>query len=1260
VNSHGNNSRTASTASKENNLVTRLRRLTTRIADVLAGSTATPDSHQTKTPELARSAAGEFQGFQGVRATPAAPGREAEEAAAYSKPAVGQTRSLSASSREELHRVRCDSGRTERPADRAQSPPARSAIRFAARPRMRSAVGLAIAALIMAGAFLSATPPSASAAAPAWGIEITHTPAAFHREDPTDYYTVNITNVGNAETSGPFTLTDTLPAGLTIAPLIDVVSLGGSGGPQFTCTGDGSSHLTGASVLSCTRTAPLAPGETVSVKVIVVAANDAPDTVINEAAISGGGATTGASASDPTPLLAAVPFGIKSWTARTTEEGGLDSTNAGGHPFENDTTILITRPDIVSTVPVAPFSKTDDLKDAVAYLPPGFFGNPAAAARCPIWIVPQGETTPGEVCPVGSQVGGALGSALYNVKPDYGYPAQFGFSATGVKVSLFAKLLPRTESYGLTVGSNDVNRLDFTNLPVTFCGYGQAGFSCKSPSAAAAPFFTNPVDCSKTDPTWKLAINTWKHPGRKISGVPDLSDPSWLTATTPAAPVTGCDAPALADQFAQAGIATKPLQPGNGPVQADQPTGLAVDLDFPQSNDPTDPDNTTFDPSTPQAPEPKDITVKLPAGLSISPSSASGLGACSDQASDPAGDQVHYDNTQPVSCPDSSKIGSAVATSPLLALRDPQKDEKIIGPEPIPGDVYLLAPHPGDLPTDGGSSGGKFRLLIELENPRYGVNIKLPGTADADPKTGQLTATFTENPQLPSSHITVSLKEGPRAPLATPVTCGKFTTTSDLVPWSTPGTPDATPSASFEVRSGPNGTACPSSASSRPFAPALVTAGPDSTVAGASSPFTLKLTRNDGEGELSSLEATLPKGLAAKFSGIPYCPDAALASAATRSGSAEQAAPSCPAASRIGAVTVGAGPGSSPFTAHGNAYLAGPYKGAPMSVAVITPAVAGPFDLGTVVSRNALFINPETAQGRVVSDPLPTILDGVPLRLRDITVDLDRPNFTLNPTNCEPMSVQTTLHSTDGATSNANSYFQVGSCDKLGFKPTLKLSLKGKVSRRSHPSLRASLTARPGDANIAKAQVKLPKAAFLDNAHIGDICTRVQFAAKQCPPGSVYGYASATTPLIDGPLTGNVYLRANPAHKLPDLVVGFQGPANQQIEVELAGKTDSVKGALRNTFEAVPDVPVSKFSLTLFGGKKGLIVMSSGFCAHPDASIKFTGQNGMESDTTPKVGGKCPKKGGSKAKGPKGKKGKGAESRNGGGHRRLTAFVPGW
>jgi hypothetical protein len=946
------------------------------------------------------------------------------------------------------------------------------------------------------------------------------------------------------------------------------------------------------------------------------------------------------------------PYAVKTFSNRTIDSSEAPYAVAGGHPDLSVTQFSVPLKELYPAEPV-------EVPNGTYIKPPvGFLGNPAAAPRCPFSKIPfsQEEGLEGpNTCPAGSQVGyvyvtleiggggctapcepGTSRHPLYNLPPERGYPAQFGFKFldTPTTVSVFPQ--PRTEAYGLTVATPNIPAIHLSGFKAVFWGTPSDHGSGNVP----VPFLSNQVTCSVAEPKWSIALDSVENAGplREL-GAPDLSSPNWKTASEPSPPVTGCDDPLLADQFAPT-VATKPLSlPAGDPVQADAPTGLAVELNFPQTNDPTDL-NTTFDPSLPQAPEPKDITVQLPAGVSVSPSSADGLGACSDQASNPAGDQVHYDTTKPVTCPDSSKIGSAVATTPLLATHDPITDV-VNGAEPINGSVYLLKPHPGDFVT---GQDGKFRLLIQLENERYGVNFKLPGIATADKETGQITTVFTENPQLPASSLTLNLKPGPRAPLMTSVTCGKFDTTSTLVPWSTPGTPDAHPSASFNVGSGPNGTGCPANAAARPFSPTVETAGPDSAKAGVASPFTLKVTRRDGDQELSSLNVTTPPGFTAKLKGVVTCPDAAIAAAQSKTGAEERANPSCPASSEVGTVTAGAGPGSNPFYSTGKVFLAGPYKGAPLSFAFITPVVAGPLDLGDVVVRAAVQLNSETTQVTVKTDPLPRMLDGVPLRLRSLETRLDRSDFTLNPTDCEPMSVSASVGGSDGATSNSTTPFQVGGCKDLGFKPSLKLALKGPVGRRAHPSLKATLTGRPGDANIASAQVRLPKAAFLDNDHIGQICTRPQFSAHQCPAGSVYGTATATTPLLGYELSGNVYLRANPAHKLPDLVVGFNGPASQPIEIELAGKTDSVKGALRNTFEAVPDVPVTKFSLTLFGGKKGLIEMSSGFCANPKADVKFTGQNGAESDSTPKVAAKC----------PKAKKGKG----KGKAHKSAARLVP--
>ena len=393
------------------------------------------------------------------------------------------------------------------------------------------------------------------------------------------------------------------------------------------------------------------------------------------------------------------------------------------------------------------------------------------------------------------------------------------------------------------------------------------------------------------------------------------------------------------------------------------------------------------------------------------------------------------------------------------------------------------------------------------------------------------------------------------------------------------------------------------------------------------------LSRDEGTERFSGLDLTLPSGLSAYFKGIPMCPDATLASIPTAegTGAAELANPSCPAQSRLGSVSVAVGGGSNPFYVDtGKLYLAGPYLGAPLSVVAVVPALAGPFDLGTVVVRAALSLDPVTAQATVVSDPLPQILEGIPLNLRDIRVMVDRPSFTLNPTSCDPMSVDATVFGSNGAVASLSNRFQVANCAGLGFKPKLSLRLKGGTKRGGHPKLRAVLKTKQGpdsktpEANIASAVVRLPRSAFLDQAHIKTICTRVQFAAgggngEQCPSRSVYGQASVKTPLLDDGLSGPVYLRSSD-HELPDLVIALHGI----VDLNVVGRVDSVKGSIRSSFESTPDAPVDTFTLEMFGGSKGLIVNSRDLCARPSrVKAKFTGQNGKLFESQPVLKADC-------------------------------------
>jgi hypothetical protein len=813
------------------------------------------------------------------------------------------------------------------------------------------------------------------------------------------------------------------------------------------------------------------------------------------------------------------------------------------------------------------------LKALKLTLPPGLIGNPQATPkRCSIIDVL------GNACPLASRLGtllpnydeGLFGSgevvaAIYNVTPERGYAAEFGvYLAALEKVALiYAKVGPAPD-YRIQVTIPDIpNSGDIANSIATFFGDPATADGEPTPTA----FLINPSDCSHGPFATEAQAESWDEQGQ------------WVHASAPAPGVTGCDQLEFTPTIEA--LPTTNL--------ADSPAGLDFNLKVPQGEDP----------KGLATPPLRDATVTLPAGLSANPGLADGLQGCTEA-------QIALDTTEPATCPLASQIGTAEVTTPLLE-------------EPVQGQVFLGAPECSPCTEEDAQDGRMLKLYIQALQPQTGIDVKLAGKTSANPATGRLTTTFEDNPQFPFSDLQLHLKQGPRAALRTPATCGTYTTTTHLRPWSAPETPDADPSSSFAVTSTPSGASCATDPAKAPLSPALQ-AGTLNPLAGTFSPFTMKLTRGDGEQELSSLEVTTPPGIAADLRGVPYCPEAALAAAAKSSGHAEQSSPSCPAASQVGTATVGAGAGPSPYHVSGKVYLAGPYKGAPLSLAVVTPALAGPFDLGTVVVRAATYVDPSDAHLHVVSDPLPKILDGIPLDIRDVRVNVDRPNFTTNPTYCEPMSIFADVFGTAGAAARVSNPFQVGGCKGLGFQPKLSLRLKGGTKRGDTPAFTATLTARPGDANIGRAAVTLPHSEFLDNAHIKTICTRVQFNegagnGASCPAGSVYGFAKATSPLLEAPLQGPVYLRSS-SHQLPDLVAALGG----QIEVDLAGRVDSVNGGIRNTFEVVPDAPVTKFTLSMKGGAKGLLENSTDLCSSTHrATVLLTGQNNRTLATNPEL-----------------------------------------
>lgn len=899
-----------------------------------------------------------------------------------------------------------------------------------------------------------------------------------------------------------------------------------------------------------------------------------------------GGTSVGADATFST-------FGIDSFSLEVLDDQGAPYTQAGGHPYEIKVILELTTTEPLTTR--NPKSVPANLKTVVVQLPPGLIGNPTATARCP-----SADVKP-KKCPGATQVGFATVTAargaseygpVYNVSPPQGIAAQLAARFNAFGMARINAGVRSGSDYGVTSDSlfvtadEGVERVELSlwgvpadekHLFERFCA-DESGPGCPS-NAPLRPFLTTPTSCLGPLQTL-VSVDAWQDPG--------IFDAA--TSTLPG--MTGCDRL----QFRP----TLQIQPDT--QVSDSPTGLHVDLRVPQNQNPVGLAEANL----------KDAVVKLPAGVVLNPAGAKGLTGCSPE-------QVDLHGPGPAACPDASKVGTAKIHTPLLD-------------HPVEGAVYVAQQGNYGAARGANPFGSLLAIYIALHDPESGVVVKLAGQVAVDPQTGQLTTTFRENPQLPFEHFELDFFSGQNAALSSPITCGSFTSTSDLTPWTSPAGADAHPQSSFEMNAGP-GRGCVSSEAEQPHAPSFE-AGTVSPLAAAYSPLVLNVSRADGTQRFSRIDATLPKGVLGKLKGIPYCSEADIAQARARNGpgdgSLEQANPSCPSASQLGSVKVGAGTGSNPLVVDGRAYLAGPYKGAPLSLVIVTPAVAGPFDLGAVVVRTALDLDPEKVQIEAKSDPLPTMLEGIPLNVRRIALQLDRPNFTLNPTSCDPMAVTGQLVSTSGAAAPLSDRFQVGGCGGLRFAPKLALRVLGKTGRNAKPRLRAVLTARPGEANIARAQVNLPHSQFLEQAHIRTVCTRVEFAAgsvpgEKCPAGSIYGKAKAWTPLLDGRLEGPVFLRSS-SNTLPDLVATLNG----QVNIVLAGRIDTGRNkGLRNTFEVVPDAPVSKFVLEMRGGKRGLLVNSENLCApgaDTRAIVRFTGQNGKVHQLKPKVKNGCARK----------------------------------
>jgi hypothetical protein len=1101
-----------------------------------------------------------------------------------------------------------------------------------------------VKALLLAGACLALAglaPAGAQAAGTsAWSLSMEPLPSNFSPAAvaPPEYL-VSATNVGGASTAATSVLKIKLPAGFTpLKTIAKTVALGTSLGPEPACA------IAGQEV-TCETANTLPPGSRLQVS-LTLAVSAPPGSYETEAQVSGGGAANAVSAVSTVPVQSeAVPFGIlPGFIAPLTDEEGKAATLAGSHPYQQTLSFSFTTREAGGEVVNDGFPR-----DFWAELPRGLAGDPGAT---PV-LCTEAQLTGFEGCPLESQVGvadvtiaagrgnnGVSSTALYNMVPPPGSVAELGTNVA--TLGLFAHALAGVRSdgdYGVEVVTPDTIALG-TNpvfgVQAQIWGDPSADShdevrECKVSGCSADPqetaFLTTPADCPGTPLGYEALADSWEKPFPAFEKQSATYEGTDLVGN----PVHNESCGELDFEPTIKVIPTTNV--------TDSPSGLDVAVHQPQDMK-----------LSSRSPAPlRDATIRFPAGLAINPAQAAGLGACSEEqigflgevkAGEEAG-RLDFSKT-PQSCPEAAKIGTLEVTSPALVARNEahETEEDVEGNpvlEPLRGSLYIARPFANPF-------GTLIATYLVVEDEATGIVAKLAGRGELDPQTGQLTTYFKHNPEMPLEDVRVHIFGGSRGAFITPPTCSPegFKTESELTPWSAPEGKDAFPESGFQTTAAPGGGTCPATEAQLPFAPKLA-AGSQSAAAGKFSPLLFKLSREDGSQRLGKIEATLPTGLSARLAGVATCSEADIAKARSReapeAGALEQSDPSCPAASEVGTVTASAGAGPTPYYTTGHAYLAGPYKGAPLSIATIAPAIAGPFDLGTVVVRAGVYLDPATAQGRIVSDPLPKILDGVPLDVRSVSVRATRPNFTLNPTSCDEKFFGGQVLSTLGQPAALKERFQVGGCKSLPFKPKLSTRLFGPIHRGGHPRLKAVFTAKAGEANTAAISFTLPRSEFIDQAHFRTICTRVQFAAQACPAGSVYGHVKAYTPLLDYPLEGPIYLRSS-SHKLPDVVLALQGPAYQPLFLEADGRVDSVKGGLRVRFESVPDAPLSKAIVEMQGGKKGLFQNSTNICKGTHrATLQLDGQNGKVADSNPKLVAQC-----------KGAKKKKKKKSKGGGH----------
>ncbi len=1002
----------------------------------------------------------------------------------------------------------------------------------------RRALVPALAALAL---LVNAAVARAETAEPQWTVTSISTPTNFAAGTTgTDAYLVTVKNTGGAPSDGsPVTITDELPSGLTLG------TVGASAEDllhetHFSCV-----------LRSCTYNGVVDVDDTLVITVPVDVSESAPASLTNVVRVSGGGAPDGQMGTPTAISSTPAGFGIAPGGAATS----LSSTQAGAHP-DLTTSIAFNTVDATGSLSGDPKEVTDDL-------PPGFAGDLVDTQSC------STERFSVRECPVGSQVGVVTLTLteyhkprvttllpLYNLAPNPGELAKLAFYALNI-FAVEGEVSLNPSNYGLkTVFHNtDESPAELDDVSLTLWGVpaqadhnalrwkeeGQGiGHFGLTSDAAPVPFFTNPTACSGEALDAVFTASSWESPEASVREAMSIG------------PILGCD-----------GVEMEPtLTAVPTTNHAYAPSGLNLKTSIPQTyGNPEGLATSTLNRAV----------VTLPEGMTVNPSAGAGLAACTQA-------EYEAEPVQPVpgvGCPSTAKLGSVEIVTPSLK-------------ESVIGSVYAAEPYDNQF-------GSLLALYIVARIPERGVLVKVAGEVVPDPVTGRLVTTFSDLPPLPFSTFTFHFREGAIAPLVTPPLCGDYQVLAQLTPWSDLSDVLAPLIPPFAITSAFDGGACPS-AGVPPFAP-QVAAGTENNDAGSYSPLYMRITRNDGEQEITRFSSRLPAGLTANLTGVPFCSDADIALARTKSGAQEEAEPSCPAASQVGRTLAGAGVGSVLAWTAGKLYMAGPFNGAPFSIVSITSAKVGPFDLGTVVVRVALKINPTTAEVTVdgaASEPIPHIIKGIVIHVRDIRVYVDRPDYTLNPTSCQRMTLSATVGGSGADPANpadevpvtVTSPFQAADCQALAFKPAFSVSTAGQASKKGGASLHVKLTypkAPQGtQANIRSVKVDLPVQLPSRLETLQQACLAATFQANPgaCPVASVVGHATALTPILPVPLMGPAYFVSYGGAKFPELVIVLQGYG---VTIDLHGETFINKrtGITSSTFRTVPDQPVTSFELTL-------------------------------------------------------------------------------